>query len=286
MKESKFHLYAVGVAAENLKVDTSELEICPIEKLGFLDGEITSDLEAFEDSGVDAEGNAYSVKVESSNSLKAKWFPFETNRRTPPNIRRGMRVLIWKYADGDIYFWSDTGLDQKLLRKETVVYVWSNTDKDVEDLNPDNSWFFRISTHDKTATFATNRSDGETHSVMFQVNIKDGSTFLMDDRKNFFEMDSLENRLEIQNGDGSLVRIHKRDMLVVAPDNILMRTKNFRLEGDSATIASKQLFIDGAKMMVKAASNFLDSLMHQGKSVGKEHTHTSSRPGDPTSTVR
>lgn len=286
MKESKFHMYAIGIAAENLKPGESELEVCPIEQLGFLDGEITSNQEEFLDEGVDAEGNAYSVKVESSNSLKAKWFPFETNRKTAPNIRRGMRVVIWKYADGDIYFWTDTGLDSKLMRRETVVYVWSNTDKDVDDLTPENSWFMKVSTHEKIMTFATNRSDGETHSVVVQINIKDGSAFIMDDRKNHFELDSLNNMLEMQNGDGTKVRLDKRDLLLEAPDNIKVNTKNFTVMGENAKILSANFFVNGAKMAVKAAAEFLSGLKQNGKSVGTDHQHISAVPGNPTSGIR
>ena len=285
MKESKFHMYSIGVAAENLISGKDELEICPIERLGFLDGEITSENESFEDSGVDADGNVYTVKIESGNSLKAKWFPFGSNRATAPDIRRGMRVIIWKYADGDIYFWTDTGLDQKLFRKETVVYVWSNAVDDVESLTPENSWFFKISTHEKTVTFATNKSDGETHSIMFQANIADSSTFIKDDLGNYFEIDPLAKKLELKTAGGSMVSMIDRNITVEAPENLILRAKNIHMRGDNAYMESANLFINGASMMVKAASQFLSAIIHKGKSIGNDHRHRSNVPGTPTDSV-
>lgn len=285
MKESKFHMYSLGVAADNLVSGSNELEVCPIERLGFLDGEITSDTESFEDSGVDADGNKYTVKVESGNSLKAKWFPFGSNRSTPPDIRRGMRVMIWKYADGDIYFWTDTGLDQKLFRKETVVYVWSNTETDVEQLTPENSWFLKISTHEKIATFATNKSDGESHAIMFQVNIKDSSTFLKDDIGSYFELDPLAKKLELKTAGGSLVSLIDRNIKIEAPENIILKAKNVRVQGENAYLESANTFIQGAKLMVKAAADFLSAIKNNGKSIGSDHKHRSNSPGTPTDPV-
>lgn len=285
MKESKFHMYSLGVAADNLVSGSNELEVCPIERLGFLDGEITSDTESFEDSGVDADGNKYTVKVESGNSLKAKWFPFGSNRSTPPDIRRGMRVMIWKYADGDIYFWTDTGLDQKLFRKETVVYVWSNTETDVEQLTPENSWFLKISTHEKIATFATNKSDGESHAIMFQVNIKDSSTFLKDDIGSYFELDPLAKKLELKTAGGSLVSLIDRNIKIEAPENIILKAKSVRIQGENAYLESANTFIQGAKLMVKAAADFLSAIKNNGKSIGSDHKHRSNSPGTPTDPV-
>ena len=69
MDKSKFVVRSVGYAAANLPLDSKILEVHPAEYLGFVDGEITSDVEEFEQKGVDASGNEYIDTIKTSQML-------------------------------------------------------------------------------------------------------------------------------------------------------------------------------------------------------------------------
>ncbi len=237
MEPSKFHIHSVGIAAENKKLGSNEIEVFPQEQISYIDGELNSTRGSLEDEGVDAFGQKYKVKIETSNCLTASWLPFGSNRQTPPDIRRGERLLIWRYADVDKYYWTSTGLDEYLRRLETVVYAWSDTkDETVKVLTPDNSYYIEISTHKKHVTFATAKANGEPFKYTFQFNTKDGAVTLADDAGNYFELDSAERKITLHNGDDSFITVDKRTIVGEAADSITFKTKAFTVNSETTTV--------------------------------------------------
>lgn len=234
---SLFHVHSVGTAAENKKLGSWELEIFPQEHMAYADGELSSAREMLKDEGVDAFGQKYTVSVETSNNLTASWLPFGSNRQTPPDVRRGERLLLWRYADVDKYYWTTTGLDEYLRRLETVVYAWSDTkDETVKALTPDNSYYLEISTHQKHVTFSTAKANGEPYQYTVQINTKEGAITIMDDVGNFIELDSGERRITLQNQDDSFLTIDKRTMSGYAADSISFKTKAFSVESETTVV--------------------------------------------------
>lgn len=241
LKQSKFRPVSFGIAAENLKMGSDILEVVPVEWLPYLDGEINSSTEVMEDSGVDGLGIEYTAKVETANSLPAKWLPMDDNRSTPPNIRRGERVHIYQFADSQQFYWSCYGLDKGLRRLETVVYMFSNTrDEKVKVLDRTNSYTVEVSTHTKQVTLRTNKNDGEPFAYTFQFNTKVGAVTLADDDSNYIEFDSAERKITAKNKDGSFITIDKRVIRMFAPDLIHMQTQAFELHCDTALVNASQ----------------------------------------------
>lgn len=239
MSKSLFHICGVGYAAENKKQSTVLLEVYMPELSGYVDGEITADKEVVEVSGEDAFGNAYTVKCASSNSIQATWIPFGSNRKTAPDIRRGERVVVYRYADTDMYYWGETGLDEHLRRLETVIYTFSNTkDESVKELTPDNSWYVEFSTHKKMITLKTNKSDGENVEYGFQFDINKGLVVLADDLGNYFELDSFNRVLTLKNADESLLTIDKTNILMSSSDSIALKTKAYTLDCTTTAVTA------------------------------------------------
>jgi hypothetical protein len=235
--DSLFHLCSVGYAAENLPFNTRNLNVFPPEMTPYANGEVHTGNVMVEDEGVDAFGQKYKVKAELSNCIAATWLPMNSNRLTPPNVRRGERVLIWQYADVDQYYWTTSGLDDYLRRLETVVYAWSNTrDETVKALTADKCYFFEISTHRKLVTFSTSKSDGEPYRYMIQINTKDGRLSITDDAGNFIDLNSSEKRIRLENSDGTKIHLDKRTISGEALDSITWTTKKFTVNSQEATI--------------------------------------------------
>lgn len=236
MMESLFKIYSVGIAGENRPLSSWDLSIFPVERIPYVDGELSSDTDELTADGEDYFGQKYSVKVSLSNCLVATWLPFGTNRTTPPDIRRGERLFIWRYADVDQYYWSATGLDDFLRRLETVIYAWSDTkDETVKALTPDNSYYFEISTHQGLVTFATCKSNGEPFAYTIQVNTKDGTLTITDDTGNYIDINSADRLIRMENGDETHLYLDKTNMYGFAKETIQFDCKDYVLNASNST---------------------------------------------------
>lgn len=241
MQISKFNVYSIGYAAENKLLSSKELQVFPSEILPYVDGEVLFEPIEIEESGEDYFGEKYTVKVKTSLSINCTWLQLGSNRVTPPDVRRGERILMYRYADTDKYYWSTMGLDEHLRRLETVVYAWSNIrEGSVEALTPDNSYYVEISTHQKLLTLQTNKSDGEPFAYIVQINTKEGNFTISDDAGNFWQIDSAERRIEFQNKDNSEFIIDKGKGYFNTPESIEMNTKDYKVNCETYTLDAKR----------------------------------------------
>lgn len=230
MQLSKLHWYSVGYAVENKPLSSWDLEVYPAEVAGYTDGEISQERGEETAEGIDAFGQKYSIRVESSHSLKARWMSFESNRKTPPDVRRGEKVFIYRFADVDKYYWMSDKESEHLRRLETVIYAISATrDESTKELTAENTYYLEVSSHTKQITLHTSKTDGEPFAYTFQFNLKEGAVVLEDDDGNSFQLDSAERQLTIKNKDGSLLDVNKRDILIEAPDSVTVRTRKYNV---------------------------------------------------------
>ena len=134
---------------------------------------------------------------------------------------RGERVLLWRYADTDQYYWTTLGMDDYLRKLETVVYAFSDTkDESVKVLTPDNAYYLEISTHKKLVTFSTAKSDGEPYAYTFQFDTAAGRVTLADDVGNYMELDSKNTSITLENADDSKVVLDRKVINISSVDAI------------------------------------------------------------------
>src|SRR5690606_33234830 len=102
MKVSVLQPYSYGYVV-SIREGSHYVEVCPIERLGFLNGEINGQVSTAQQQGVDGNQQKYTITMEFSNSLPARWLPEETQRVTPPDVRVGEQVMIYRFADSTQY---------------------------------------------------------------------------------------------------------------------------------------------------------------------------------------
>lgn len=227
MFESKLRVVSVGVAAENKALDSNQIPIWPIEMMPTADGEIREVLEETELTGLDKNDVQYTAKINTSSTLTATWLPHGTNRVTSPDIRRGEHLLIWQYADVDVYYWTCMGLDDDLRRLETVVHAWSATkDESVELSLTENMYTMEVSTHGKHITLHTTRADGEPYEYTMQLDTGNGKFFLTDQVGNTVTLDSPKTQITAINKDLTEVTLIKTKLYGYAKDEIKARSDN------------------------------------------------------------
>lgn len=218
---------SLGVVAKNKSLKSRQIEVVPIEAMNFADGDLSDNIAKYMAQGSDSNGQAYNLELDTTLSVNATWLPFESNRYTAPDVRRGEVVLIWQYADQDKYYWTSLFYDGKLRKLETVIWMFSNTKKEDEDPTPDNTYFLELSTHTKHITLHTSKSDGEPFAWDIQLNTKDGVFTVKDDIGNYFQIDAKNVRIEAKNSDGSWIDMNRKVINIYAPDTINMKAGNY-----------------------------------------------------------
>ncbi len=241
--ETGFKTYCIGHAAENKPRETNQLKIFPTEITPFVDGELNADAQEMVAKGVDKDGNAYELKGVRKTYLTAEWYRGDSNRDNAPDIQRGEKIRVYRYADTDHFYWTTMGEEEDMNRRrlETLSFSLSNMRESVDrELTDDEKWLISASTHDKHITIKTTKSDGEPYAYTLQLNLKDGQFVITDDVGNMMHINSAENEVLLQNADGSFFQVIKHVINVFAKDEVNVKTKRYTLEAEeSITMETK-----------------------------------------------
>lgn len=225
MDATCFKIVSIGIVAENKSMVNMDgswnhvVDVTPIESMNMLDGEIKSNPEMVENKGVDRNGQQFGSAVAVDQTVKATWLPLGTNRVTSPDVRRGERVYLWQAADDDKYYWTISGLDDDKRRLETAVFAF-NGSPSAGGLDLNNCYYFEVSTHNKTITLETSTANGESHRYLLQINAAESVITIQDDAGNYFQLDTDEHKLILQNQDGCHVILDKTKIDIKAIDEL------------------------------------------------------------------
>jgi len=248
---SKLHAHSFGVAANDLPLNSKILEVIPVEEFPMLSGTLSNNANQYQATGVNAQGQNYSDSILQSPSKPAEWLPMgSSNRMTPPNIRAGERLMLWRMGDSDKYYWMTLTDDLHLRKLETVIYAWSastaqtgaqsNTD-DSSAGNTDSSYFFEVSTHNKLMHLHTSKVNGEVCSFDIQINPGTGTLQIQDDIGNFFFLDAINRILTMQTADHAVVQLDKKDLNFQVPGTWKVNAQNVDWTFGQATIQQQSL---------------------------------------------
>ncbi len=271
MQMSQLRPYSIGVASENKPLDTRHLNVTPIEMLSALDGEIKFDPQDEVVRGVDSRGNEYEIKVTMDNSITAEWYPGASNRVTPPDIRRGELIEIFRLADTDKFYWRCMGLRDDLRRLETVIWAFNGTPNEGDKgISYETSYFFEVSTHKKLITMSTSQANGEPFRYTFQFNTGEGNVLLTDDVGNHVLLDSANTNIHLENIEGTMVELNKQDINFYAPNDL-----NGLVDNNVNLKVGNNMNIDVVKdISIKAGKNYtLTAGVDITTNAGKNSTH-------------
>ncbi len=232
---SKLRFYSYATVAANKKLSSDLIEAIPHEQNPLYDGELTDDTEQIETKGTDKDDAGFSATLDTTASLKAKWLSFtDTNRLTPPDVRRGEEIVLWQFGDTDQYWWTTLHQDRKLRRLETVIYGFSNNSKENIENAHDSMYWLEISTHKKVVRFHTAKNDGEPFTYDIQIDTKKGNITIEDDDGNYIFLDSKERHIKLRNKDDSYVEMNKKIINMNAVDEINLTTKRYTLKASES----------------------------------------------------
>lgn len=223
---SELKVYSIGIVAEDKKLGSRVVEVTPIEDLTMLDGDINSNKKDSTVKSQDAQGGQYEVKTKTANSVPATWLPLgSSNRFTAPDVRRGERVVLYKFSDEEKYFWATLFDDIQLRKLETVIFAFSGTQEEDVEVNAENYYFLEVSTHKGLVHFHTSKKNGELCSYDIQINPKIGFIKVQDDMGNFFLFNTKEKQIALKNADDCSLEINKKNMTLTVPETYTLKAK-------------------------------------------------------------
>lgn len=240
MKASKLQFYSIAVVAANKFLDSDIIEATPIEDAPMLNGEITDNIMEYTTQYKDSNNRHGAEKIMTTVTVKATWIPIgQSNRRTPPDVRRGEMVVLYRFSDNDEYWWTTLKNDTRIRRLETVIYTFVNERAENKDIDSNNSYWIEISTHRKLLHIHTSKNDGEPFTYDIQIDAKDGVITITDDVGNFFQLDSAKTIITLQNENQTNLVLNKENifmncktMTVNASSNIEFSTPSFHVTGN------------------------------------------------------
>lgn len=237
---SKFQPYSIGRVLEDKELGTDVILVSPSEALPGSTGQMVSDSQTVDVKGKDSTGKEYGAKTNTDNVIKAKWLRWGSQRISAPDVRRKMRVMLYRFADQDEYYWDYMGLDNDLMRLETVVWGINNNPDATESAtnNPANMHTIEFSSHTKQLTIRTCKTQGEPTAFVIQINLGGGSFTIADDLGNMLSLDSTEAIWLIQNTFGSYFKMDKNSLFAYAAELINLETQTVNVKAETVHVTA------------------------------------------------
>jgi hypothetical protein len=221
--------YDLGIVAENKVLGEDVIEVLPIGTLNLMDGELTSAQVELKRAGIDVEEKEYLISINKKATIKALWLN-ETHRVTPPDVRRGEQVVLYRLGDTDRYFWRSLGRDDNLRRLETVLWRFSGfPDNNNDPLDNDNSYCLEVSTHGGHMLLTTSQRNGEYCRYTVDINTKEGRVVVTDDIGNSFKVDSAETAIVAENANGTRMGLEQDNINLLAPGDVNITARNIKM---------------------------------------------------------
>lgn len=170
---SEFKFFSLGIVVK--EAGNSEphiIEVSPIESLNTQKSNlIKNNIDEHETKLPNEKGVVVKVKIKTTNTVKAEWFPLGmSNRVTPPIVYPNETVMLFKYGNDEKYYWNTTMSEPKFRKKEAVIYSWSNvpvgaagwkSTKEPKVADSNSSYSVSVNAFTKTMQLTTPKNDGE-----------------------------------------------------------------------------------------------------------------------------
>lgn len=228
MQASVFNLYSIGTAAENIVFGVTDLEVWPSEQRQALDGDVTTNQENISVEGQDAVGRKYTQNINTGNVIKAKWLSRDTHRPYPGLIRRGEKVMIWRSADSDEYFWEEMGTDIRYRRGDMWTIACISTVVGPDDpISMENAYWFEIDSLNGVIRLSTTQLNGEACTYLFEFMTRDGMFRLQDSIGNYLRLDSVDQRWRIVNAAETTLDMHAENTTLSMNGKFTINAQNW-----------------------------------------------------------
>lgn len=240
----------VGIVAKNKDPMTDEVMVFVKKDHPHADGEVTSDVKIESRESSATAGTKQSSSVMKSNAKPAKWKGNDPNRITPPDVRVGSQVMLFKIKGSKQLYWTIWDLGPEKHRCEHVVYAFNASASATENVPFDfnNYYVLEVSPLNGRINITTSAANGEVTSYFFSLDGKKGQFSLIDTEGNLINLNSPKNTWLMRNADDSLINMaqknisimNKGDTLINSEQSISMKTNALSIDANTINVKAQQ----------------------------------------------
>lgn len=222
MEKSLLQNYSRGIVLEDKERNSTRIKVRLIE-INFIAPTPVQAVQSTNEVAFSSNGSTDYVSVESGNDIEAKWWSHNSNRVTPPNVKKGDEVIISRLGKTDIYFWEDLNTSN-VKTLEEVVYAWAADPENKMANDLSNAYSLAVSPLDGHITIRTTSANGEPATYLIQVNTRDGGLIATDNFGNKFFINSITTDVGFENACGTKVNALKEELFLYAKKRIRVDT--------------------------------------------------------------
>jgi hypothetical protein len=306
MLNSQVQFYSIGVVAKDKEPGTDYIDVIGIE-VNFVNP-TNVDAETSEDEFTHiSNGSQDNLKIKQGNSIRARWWKWNTNRKTSPDVCKEDSVMVFRLGETDMFFWMDFDLSN-VKRLENVIFAWAADPNNQMADDFSNAYVLNVSSKEGHITLRTSMVNGEKAAFLHQFNTRDGTWICQDHKGNKYWINSVEDDVGFENAMLSKVNANKEDIFMFSKRSINLETKLIsekceqRVSNASASMkwATKDWLTTSPVSMFKGPLEVTTDFKYGGKGTGigtftvseaiianitfSVHTHTEQGDGKDVST--
>jgi hypothetical protein len=157
--------------------------------------------------------------------LVATW-EGDSNHRSPPLVRKGEPVEIFKRNNQDKYYWRPSGRGRDFRSTDRVSIEISARDpkKPGVEIDDTNTYSAYLDSENKRVGFKTSKANGEVAAFSMEVDLKAGTLYITDDTKEpgnriFLDtgVESGKSIFQVNLSTGSTFKLEDKDAFIKIP---------------------------------------------------------------------
>lgn len=209
----------IGIVAKDKEINSKVIEVFIKDLTPFYEGKLEPKKQEY-----DVTAKNYSEKLTLSNTIPATWYGGNTNKRYPPDVKKGEQVTVFLYSDQDVYYWDSLGRDDDKRRTERTEISAANTPEGPTPLHQENTYGLHIDTQEgKTLDLHTSTSAGEQFKYQLFFDGKGQLGRICDDQNNEIAIESSIPRIYARNNEGTMIELAKKNLTFIAPEDLLIK---------------------------------------------------------------
>ena len=226
-RKTQIDFYSYGIVGEDKQPNSPWIEAIPIE----INFSKPTDVQATEHSTdrtfTSANATDHVTSTEG-NTIPAKWWKFNSYQVTPPDVKKGDEIIIYRLGETDIYFWEDLN-SANVKTTVNVIYAFpaDGENQMMDDLS--NAYVLQVSSVEKMIQIRTSMANGEGAAFNFQFNLRDGTHQCTDQKGNKYWINSPENDVGMENENGTKFNLLKEEMFGFAKKRIKLQAQTIEL---------------------------------------------------------
>jgi hypothetical protein len=172
-----------GNAVEDIEPDSTILKVISYDLTpNAFEGTIAPGITTNNISLTDRDGKPIKSTTTTTNHIVATW-EGSSNMRSPPLIRKGEPVEIYKIGNQDKWWWRATGRGRDFRTTDRVIFEVGATDpnKPGAEKNDSNTYSAYLDSHNQKVGFKTSKANGEAVGFALEADLAAGTFYITDD---------------------------------------------------------------------------------------------------------